>query len=239
MTSPPTRGSRLKVIAYNGCTFSYLHFPFCPCCDQILLSSSSPKHLYRDFLLSIPTTTIQVTATVSVEFNRKINFTPDSLNKAFNEKAMLGVWSGLRKQMSERGTQGTGVLDAITTPSQGSLRGHCAPKAQWEPQRKLLWLKGGSGRELWWCSINGEGGSFSPPLLPPSTGTACWPNPVESRVEGTPKMQTSWSALSTKQGRVQIWRLKWRVRKTAGSTTKASPKLPTLLFSIMWQECSF
>lgn len=102
MTSPPTRGSRLKVIAYNGCSFSYLHFPFCPCCVQILLSSSSPKHLYRDFLLSVPTTTIQVKATVSVEFNRKTNFIPDSLNKAFNEKAMLGVWSGLRKQMSER-----------------------------------------------------------------------------------------------------------------------------------------
>ena len=60
------------------------------------------KHLYRDFLLSIPTTTTQVKATVSVEFNRKINFTPDSLNKAFKGKAMLGVWSGLRKQMRER-----------------------------------------------------------------------------------------------------------------------------------------
>ena len=64
------------------------------CCQVHPLSTSTGIY----FCL----TTTQVKATVSVEFNRKINFTPDSLHKAFNGKAMLGVWSGLRKQMSQR-----------------------------------------------------------------------------------------------------------------------------------------
>ena len=184
MASPPTRGSRLNVIAHNGCTFSYLHFPFCPCCVQVLLSSSSCKHLYRDFLLSIPTTTTQVKATVSVEFNRKINFTPD---KAFNGKAMLGVWSGLRKQMSEREVpREQECWVPLPLPAKGPCEDTVLPKPSESPRGSCCGGEGdpeGSAASKW-----GRRFLFSSPspafhwhlLLARPNWKPCWGNPQDA-----------------------------------------------------------
>ena len=232
MTSPPPGGPGWKslhpmAVLSPACT-SLPGPTVCKLCCQVL----PLKRLCRDFLSSVPTTTTQVKATVSAEFNSKISFTPDSLNKAFKGKAMLGVWSGLRKQMREREVpREQECWMPLPLLAKGPWEDTVLPKPSESPGGSCC---GWGGKEAVVLQhLSGEGGSFSPPLPLPSTGNSCWPDPMESRVEGTPKMQTSWSALSTKRGRAQIWRLKWRVRKTAGGTTKASPELPTLLFSIM------
>lgn len=95
-------GSQAKSHCIQWLQFFLPALPFSvPAVSKFFVVKFIPKHLY-DFLLSVPTTTIQVKATVSVEFNRKTNFIPDSLNKAFNEKANVGVWSAYGSNKAER-----------------------------------------------------------------------------------------------------------------------------------------
>ena len=130
-------------------------------------------------------------------FDRKISSPHMVWIKTLMGRPSLGVWSGLRTQTRERGTQGAGMLDAITTLRPRGLRGRCVPKARWEPRGSRSGLA-----EVMRHQSRG-GGKYSHPLLflfsclllaPPTGQTQLKPC-----AEGAPEMQFSGSAsLSTK-----------------------------------------
>lgn len=118
-----------------------------------------------------------------LEFGRKTNFIPDSLRQSFPvEKAMLGVWSGLRKQMAREVPGEQECWMPLPLLAQGGPAGPVSPKPSESPRGNCCGWKGGSGRS---CGSAASMGRVVPSLLPFShipLAPPCWPS--NQRVEG-------------------------------------------------------